>query len=101
MRTLAFLALLLAFAAPTRADGLDDVRKRGELVWGADQEGGGPYVFPREDDPSRVTGFEVELADALAHSLGVRARFAQWPWDKMPELLRSRKIDVVLNGYEW
>jgi len=83
------------------ADTLADVRARGELVWGADQEGGGPYVYPRDDDPSQVTGFEVEIAERLAGFLGVEPRFQQGQWDKMPELLHTRKVDIVLNGYEW
>ena len=94
------VAVLLA-AAPPPADGLSTVKQRGELLWGGDQEGGGPYVFPRDDDPARVTGFEVELAEALGRYLGVTPRFSQGAWDKMPELLRSGKVDVVLNGYEW
>ena len=98
------LALLAAGALaprPASADALDDVRRAGVLRWGADAEGGGPYVYPRDDDPQQVTGFEVELADALARRLGVRAELAQGQWDRMPELLRSRRCDVVLNGYEW
>jgi polar amino acid transport system substrate-binding protein len=83
------------------ADTLAKMRQRGELVWGGDQEGGGPYVYPREDDPSQVTGFEVDLAARLAEYLKVKARFFQGPWDKMPELVRTDKVDVVLNGYEW
>ncbi len=79
---------------------LDEVRSRGALVWCADQEGGGPYVYPRDDDPARVTGFEVELADALAARLGVRARLQQGPWDKLGDLVRLGTCDVVLNGYE-
>lgn len=71
------------------------------LIWGGDQEGGGPYVYPADDDPNRVTGFEVELAGKLAAKLGVSASFYQGQWDKMPDLLRARKCDVVLNGYEW
>ena len=73
----------------------------GTLIWGGDQEGGGPYVYPSDDDPNRVIGFEVELADKLAARLGVRASFFQGQWDKMPDLVRARKCDVVLNGYEW
>lgn len=95
------LSLLLGLAATLAADTLADVRARGELVWGADQAGGGPYVFPRDDDPTSVTGFEVDLAEALATRLGVKARFAQGEWSTMPELLRTGKVDVVLNGYEW
>jgi polar amino acid transport system substrate-binding protein len=86
-----------ASAAPSSLD----LIVPGELVWCGDQEGGGPYVYPADDDPNRVVGFEVELADKLAASVERRATFFQGQWDKMPELLRTRKCDVVLNGYEW
>lgn len=94
-----FACLVLARAAA--ADTLGEVRKRGTLLWGADQEGGGPNVFPREDDPSQVTGFEVDLAARLGEYLKVRAEFFQGNWDKMPDLLRAQKVDIVMNGYEW
>ncbi len=96
----AVLVLLASTVRGVSADVLDDVRKRGELVWGADQEGGGPYVYPRDDDPSEVTGFEVEIAARLAELIGVKPRFFQAQWDKLPECLRTRKVDVILNGYE-
>jgi polar amino acid transport system substrate-binding protein len=100
--TLLALRGLLALAPSLlAADTLSRVRERGEIVWGGDQEGGGPYVYPREDDPSQVTGFEVEVAARLAEYLKVKPRFFQGPWDKMPELVRTGKVDVVLNGYEW
>jgi polar amino acid transport system substrate-binding protein len=95
---LCFFASLRSLAT---ADALADIRARGTLVWGGDEEGGGPYVYPRDDDPSQTTGFEVEIAARLAKSLGVKPRFFQGPWDRMPELLHTRKIDVVMNGYEW
>lgn len=95
------LLLGLALVTPAAGDAQVEIRSRTALVWGADQEGGGPYVYPREDDPARVTGFEVEIAAALARSLGVEPRFFQGPWDKLPELLRTRKVDIILNGYEW
>jgi polar amino acid transport system substrate-binding protein len=91
------------FAAGTAAaqQTLDQIRSGKVLVWGADQEGGGPYVYPRDDDKSQVTGFEVDLAAALAEALGARAQFFQGPWDQMPSLLETRKVHIVLNGYEW
>lgn len=81
-------------------DTLADVRARGRLIWGGDAEGGGPYVYPDPGDPRSVTGFEVDLAAALAEELGVRAEFFQGPWDDLPALLATRRIDVILNGYE-
>lgn len=104
LRWLAGVAALViapTIASLVRADTLGEIHSRGGLVWGGDQEGGGPYVYPREDDPSAVTGFEVELAERLAEALGVRSRFFQGQWNEMPELLRTQKIDVILNGYEW
>ena len=71
------------------------------LRWGADQEGGGPYIFPRDDDPSRVTGFEVDLAEALAKQMGRRAAFVQCDWNRMLQVLDRGNIDVALNGYEY
>ena len=97
--------LIAAWACCTatiaRADRLDDIRARGTLVWGADQEGGGPYVYPDPADASRVVGFEVDLAALLAKELGVRAEFKQSNWDTLPEFLDNGSIDIVLNGYEW
>ncbi|MCA9090857.1 MAG: amino acid ABC transporter substrate-binding protein, partial [Planctomycetaceae bacterium] len=82
-------------------EGLQRIRQRGTLIWGADQEGGGPFVFPDEADPTQVQGFEVELAELIARQLGVQARFQQGQWDKLPDLVDRGDIDIVLNGYEW
>ncbi len=81
------------------ADALDEIHRRGTLIWGGDQEGGGPYVYPDEKNPKILRGFEVELADMLAGELGVKARFQQGQWDKLP-LLLDGTINIVLNGYE-
>jgi polar amino acid transport system substrate-binding protein len=100
---LCFLLILgsaFAWPRPAKADKLDDVRQRGALRWGGDQEGGGPYIYPRENDPNQVTGFEVELANRLAENLGVKAEFTQGDWSEMPEMLRTGKVDVIINGYE-
>lgn len=98
----ALIAALVTLGLPSvaLADPLSDLRARGKLLWGADQEGGGPYVYPRDDDPDRVTGFEFDLALELGKRLGVKAEFTQAAWDKLPDMLSTSKIDVVLNGYE-
>jgi polar amino acid transport system substrate-binding protein len=90
----------LAIAAVSAvAAELDEVVARGELIWAADQEGGGPHVFPDPDDPQRLTGFEVELAEMIAGELGVKQRFQQGQWDRLP-LLLGRAADCVINGIE-
>ncbi|MBU6309270.1 MAG: ABC transporter substrate-binding protein/permease [Planctomycetes bacterium] len=97
---IATLACLAAVAASWAiAAELDEIQSRGELVWAADQEGGGPHVFPDPSDPRRLVGFEVEFAELLAGELGVKARFQQGQWDRLP-LLLDQTADCVINGIE-
>lgn len=86
--------------AGAAADTLERIHQRGTLIWGADAEGGGPYVYSAADDPKKLSGFEYDLATLLANKLGVRAKFAQGAWDTLPALLNTGEIDIVLNGYE-
>jgi len=96
-------ALLVVATAPVLpsawAAELDEVVRRGELVWAADQEGGGPHVFPDPAEPTRLSGFEVDLAALIAGELGVTPRFQQGQWDRLP-LLLGRSADCVINGFE-
>ena len=95
-RVLSASMLGAALVSTAAAADLDEVVARGELIWAADQEGGGPHVFPDPANPQRLTGFEVELAALLAEELGVKARFQQGQWDRLP-LLLGRAADCVLS----
>ena len=95
------IGIILDIPAHGQDDSLRTIQSRGTLVWGADQEGGGPFVFPDEQDPNKLVGFEVELAELIAAHMGVKAQFAQGQWDKLPDLLDRGDIDIVLNGFEW
>jgi polar amino acid transport system substrate-binding protein len=102
MHTLLHVALAVSLvmpAAATFADTLDEIQKRGVLRWGGDDAGGGPYIYT--DDSQKIVGFEVELADYLAKSLGVRSEYVYCEWDMLPHSLEIGNIDLVLNGYEW
>ena len=79
---------------------LERIKARGELWWGADAHGGAPYVFQDAKDPGKLIGFEVDLADAIAARLGVRARMVQGPWDKLLDLLQREDFDLAMNGLE-
>ncbi len=96
------LLLLLACGTPPTfaADHLAEIKANGILLWGADAEGGAPYVFPDPDKPGQLIGFEVELADALAAKLGVKARMVQNQWDQLPPALERGNFDIILNGLE-
>jgi polar amino acid transport system substrate-binding protein len=102
LRKLGVWALLVGslMPAPGRADSLDDVLQRKAIRWGADQEGGGPYIYPSPDDPNQAVGFEVDLMARLAERLGVKSDFHQCPWNSLPSLLQKGDIDAIVNGYE-
>jgi polar amino acid transport system substrate-binding protein len=89
-----------AGATAGESSALERIRARGELTWGADEQGGEPYAY---EDPARggaLVGFEVDLADALARALGVRARFVQNDWSTLIPALERGSFDVALNGIE-
>ncbi len=104
--TVAVLVLLAATAGTARAAAppangtLARVRARGELVIGADIQGGEPYVFEDAKNPGRLVGFEVEIADELGKRLGVRARFQQYQWSNLVPGLERGDFDIAMNGLE-
>src|SRR5882724_1631580 len=95
------LFLLTGGACQVRAaDTLQEIKARGVLLWGADAEGGAPYVYPDPQKPEELTGFEHDLADAIAAKLGVKAEMVQNQWDQLVPALERRNFDVILNGLE-
>jgi polar amino acid transport system substrate-binding protein len=94
------LILLLVRTLSAYADSLDNIQKRGVLLWGADAEGGAPYVYPDPQNPGTLIGFEYDLADALAARLGVKARMVQNQWDQLIPALERGNFDIILNGLE-
>ncbi len=101
-RSVAATALFLALAScqHTQHSALERVRQAGVLRWGGDVQGGEPYVFEDPDHPGRLVGFEVELADAVARELGVRAEFVQNDWANLVPSLQRGSFDVAMNGLE-
>ncbi|HYT94134.1 MAG TPA: ABC transporter substrate-binding protein/permease [Gemmataceae bacterium] len=95
-RPLLCAMLLVAFlAAPASAQD-----KAKPLRWGADEEGGAPYIFPDPDRPGQNKGFEVDLAELLAKELN---RPIVWKHAEFKELLdglRRGDFDLAMNGLE-
>jgi polar amino acid transport system substrate-binding protein len=70
------------------------------LRWGADSEGGAPYIFSDPKDPNRMVGFEVDLVAAIAAALKREPVFVQNQWDGLVPGLRIDNYDIVVNGLE-
>ncbi len=100
VRTLSAALFLVYSSGLVHGDALGKMRQRGALRWGADAEGGAPYVFHEPSAPDKLTGFEAELADALAARLGVHAEMVQENWDMLVPALKQQSFDIILNGLE-
>jgi serine/threonine protein kinase len=77
----------------------DGLLTPGVLTWGADAgPGGAPYVFL--DANGAPIGFEVDIAAAIAQRMGITQTCQQTPYTHLEDALRSRQIDIILNGWE-
>jgi polar amino acid transport system substrate-binding protein len=91
---LALLVLLLVSVS-----GMAQTGKQ-PLTWGADAEGGAPYEFQDPRDPSRLVGFEVDIAEAIGRILGRRMQFVQNQWDGLVPGLERGNYEMIISGLE-
>ena len=70
------------------------------LRWGGDAEGGAPFVEADPKDPSKVRGFDVEVAEAIARGLDREARFVQVAFSSIDASAARGDFDIGLSGVE-
>jgi polar amino acid transport system substrate-binding protein len=70
------------------------------LKWAADAEGNAPYIFQDPNNPGKVIGFELDIANAIAAELGWTAQHVQNQWDGLIAGLDRRDYDAAINGLE-
>jgi polar amino acid transport system substrate-binding protein len=97
-RALVCLALIASASAWRSA--VAHAAPQPELRWGGDAEGGAPYVEADPADPSRVVGFDVEIAQLLAAGLGRAPRFIQAGFTSIDASVARGDFDVALSGIE-
>jgi polar amino acid transport system substrate-binding protein len=100
-RALLLVVMIAGCAGGERGGTLAAIHERGYLTWGADLQGGEPYLYEDPADPSKVIGFEVDIAHAIGRRLGVDARFVQYSWSNLVPSLERGDFDIVLNGLEY
>jgi polar amino acid transport system substrate-binding protein len=86
------LALLWGLCSPAAAQ---DV-----LRWGGDAEGGAPFVEADPRDPQQLVGFDVEIAELIAHELGRRPQFVQVAFASLDQSAIRGDFDIGLSGIE-
>ncbi|MEX3636869.1 amino acid ABC transporter substrate-binding protein [Paraburkholderia sp. BR14320] len=95
IRSLAMAALLHAVLAhPASADELAQIKASGVFRIGTE----GTYApFTYHDEAGKLTGFDVELASAIAQRLGVKPQFIEGKWDGLIAGLDVNRYDAVIN----
>jgi polar amino acid transport system substrate-binding protein len=87
-------ALALAPLSSAQADQLQDIKKKGELacgVLGTDE----PFSFIKDPASRAIVGYDVDLCDAVAKSLGVKMSLKQLAVSaRIPELQQGR-VDLL------
>ncbi len=68
--------------------------------WGGDAEGGAPFVEADPADPSKVRGFDVEIASMIAHGLGREPVFVQTTWASLEASVERGDFNVAMSGLE-
>lgn len=93
-RWLVAVGILVLLAAGRYADA------QPELRWGGDAEGGAPFVEADPQDPTRLVGFDVEIADLVARALGRVPRFIQVGFTSLDASAARGDFDIGLSGIE-
>ena len=90
---LATLVAATAFVSAAHADQLADIKKKGELVVGVlGTDEPNSFVDPKTRE---IVGYEVDLANAIARKIGVKATFKQIAVAaRIPELQQGR-VDLL------
>jgi polar amino acid transport system substrate-binding protein len=92
---LAGAALPLLLAAPAAADKLDDIKARGRLLIGV-TETSPPFSF--RDAGKGIVGYDVDLADRVARSLGVSGEKVPLINAERIAALQQDRADIVAVG---
>ena len=92
---LAAAALQLTLLTPAAAQSnLDAIKAAGALKIGTE----GTYApFTYHDASGKLVGFDVEIGEAIAEKLGVKAEFLEGKWDGLIAGLDANRYDVVIN----
>ena len=91
--------MLLAVSSCALADHLDDIRKSGKLVVGAEVSFA-PFEFymTGEDGMEYEAGFEMDLARQIAEDLGVELEIADQQFNGLITALQVGEVDLVISG---
>src|SRR6478735_7050155 len=81
-------------ASAQAGENLDAIKAAGVLKIGTE----GTYApFTYHDESGKLVGFDVEIGEAVAAKLGVKAEFVEGKWDGLIAGLDAKRYDTVIN----
>jgi cystine transport system substrate-binding protein len=88
-------AISAAASLPSQAgENLDAIKAAGVIKIGTE----GTYApFTYHDQSGKLVGFDVEIGEAVAEKLGVKAEFVEGKWDGLIAGLDVKRYDTVIN----
>lgn len=89
--------LVMAVSADAPSDLLAVIQQRGKIIVGLEGDWA-PWSFAGDDD--ELTGYDVEVARAIAEKLGVEAEIVPAEWDGLFAGMDAGRYDIVVNGVE-
>jgi polar amino acid transport system substrate-binding protein len=102
LRSLCLAMLVATMGAAHAADQglwekstLNAIIKRGELRVGLEA---GYMPFEMRDKRGDIIGFDVDIAKAMAHAMGVKVTFVNTQWDGIIPALLTDKFDILMSG---
>ncbi|MEI7683760.1 MAG: ABC transporter substrate-binding protein/permease [Planctomycetota bacterium] len=87
------MLLIVSATAPAQNDNKP-------LIWGADPDGGVPYVFLDPKNNDKYMGVEVDIADALSRQMKRPIVFRNRKFENLISDVERGDIDFAMNGIE-
>ena len=85
---------LITVGAALAGENLEAIKSAGTLKIGTE----GTYApFTYHDESGKLVGFDVEIGEAVAQKLGVKAEFLEGKWDGLIAGLDANRYDTVIN----
>jgi len=95
--TLALAAIAFAAAnAANAADLPDRIKKAGKIV--AATQPNYPPIAYKDPATNTLTGFDIDLGEALAKELGVKIEWQETAFAQMISSLQTSRVDIALAG---
>jgi len=98
---MAFIMANTLFAGGSKetqtGDLLERIKAKGEITI-AMEGTWAPWTYHDAND--NLVGFDVEIGQAIADKLGVKARFIEGEWDGLLAGLESGRYDIMINGVD-